>query len=422
MAARLLEIRRIALPVRPFDLGKASFDGGNFDGGRELRLSLGIGSGLSRRFGDPPGRLYAITDRGPNIPCDEASAILGLGADILCAGDGEAKIFPQPAFQPSIVTIEIAATRVRLAARLPLRDAKGLPLSGLPNPREGEAAPGIEQAFDTRGAPLDPDPGGVDTESVAAAADGTFWAGEEYGPSLLHIAADGTVMERIVPKGVGRFYKKAPYPVRERLPEVFARRRLNRGFEGLTLSPDGRHLHFMTQSALAHPDAGVTDWSRNIRLVTFDVKKREVECEHLYRLERPDAYRGDKGARRKDVKIGDMCSFGPYDLLVVERVENASKIFHIRLTADQRLAPEWLDLDRRPTLEETDGRALRKAQIPVLEKRLILDSDRDKGLPPKIEGLSWFDERTLVVIDDDDFGIKGARSAVHVLRFDEPLI
>lgn len=417
MAARLLEIRRIALPVRPFDIGKAEFQGG-----AELRLSLGVGSGLSRRFGDAPGRLYAITDRGPNIPCDEAAAILGQGAEVFCAGNGEAKIFPQPDFAPSIVTLEIAATRVRLAARLPLRDARGQTLTGLPNPREGEAAPGIEQAFDTAGAPLEFDPGGVDTESVAASADGTFWAGEEYGPSLLHIAADGTVMERIVPKGMGRFYKKAPYPVRERLPEIFARRRLNRGLEGLTLSPDDRHLFFMTQSALAHPDAGVAEWSRNIRLVTFDVRKREVECEHLYRLERPEAFRGDKGAKRKDVKIGDMCAFGPYDLLVVERVENASKIFHIRLTADQRLAPEWLDLDRRPTLEETDGRALRKQGVPVLEKRLILDSDRDKGLPAKIEGLSWFDERTLVVIDDDDFGIKGARSAVHVLRFDGPLI
>lgn len=415
MAARLTEIRRIALPVRPFDLGRVKI------GEAELRLSLGVGSGLSRRPGDPPGRLYAVTDRGPNIPCDEAAEILGQGADVMCQGDREAKIFPDPAFQPSIVALEIAATRVRLAARIGLVDGKGQALTGLPNPREDGADP-IEAAFDGEGQALAPDPGGVDTESVAASIDGTFWLGEEYGPSLLHVAADGTVIERIVPKGTLRHYRKAPYPVRERLPEVFARRRLNRGFEGLTLSPDGRFLHFMTQSALAHPGPEVALYSRNIRLVTFDVKRREVECCHLYRLDRPEFFRADKGAQRRHVKIGDMTSVGPYDLLVLERVENSSKIYHVRLTADERLAPDWLDFDRRPTLEETDGRQLRRQQVPILSKRLILDSDKEDGLPPKIEGLSWFDERTLVVIDDDDFAIRGARSSIHVLRFDGPLI
>lgn len=417
MPAKLIEIRRIALPIRPFDLGKIA--GAE---GRELRLSLGIGSGLSRRPGDPPGKLFAITDRGPNIPCDEASKILGSGADVLCAGDGDAKIFAIPDFQPSIISLDISAIRIRLAARIGLKDAKGEPITGLPNPRDPEHAREIEQAFDLKGNLLAGDPGGVDPEAIAAAQDGTFWIGEEYGPSLLHVAADGTVMERIVPKGVGKFYRKAPYPVRERLPEIWAKRRLNRGIEGLTLSPDGRYLHFVTQSPLEHPVPEVAKWSRNIRIVTFDVKKREIECEHLYRFERPAAFRSDPGADRKDVKVGDMTSVGPYDLLVVERVDRSSKIFHVRLTADMRLDPAWMDPERRPTLEETDGRALRRLGVPILEKRLIVDSDREPGLPAKLEGMTWIDERTLVVIDDDDFGIKDDRSAVHILRFDAPII
>lgn len=417
MPAKLIEIRRIALPIRSFDLGKVKAGEG-----RELRLSLGIGSGLSRRPGDPPGRLFAITDRGPNIPCDEASKILGQGADVLCAGDGDAKIFPQPAFQPSIVALDISAIRVRLAARIGLKDSRGDAITGLPNPRDPEHAREIEQAFTLDGSLIPPDPGGVDPEAIAAAQDGTFWVGEEYGPSLLHVAADGTVMERIVPRGVGRFYRKAPYPVRERLPEIWSKRRLNRGFEGLTLSPDGKHLHFVTQSPLEHPGPDVARWSRNIRIVTFDVKKREIECEHLYRFERPGSFRGDPGAQRKDVKVGDMTSVGPYDLLVVERVERSSKIFHVRLTADMRLDPSWMDAERRPTLEETDGRALRRQGVPVLDKRLIVDSDREPGLPAKLEGMTWIDERTLVVIDDDDFGIKDERCAIHILRFDGPII
>ncbi len=32
-----------------------------------LRATLGLGSGLTRRPGDPPGRLWALGDRGPNL-------------------------------------------------------------------------------------------------------------------------------------------------------------------------------------------------------------------------------------------------------------------------------------------------------------------------------------------------------------------
>ena len=40
--------------------------------GETLRLTLGVGSGLSRRPGDPPGRLWGLGDRGPNFKIDAA--------------------------------------------------------------------------------------------------------------------------------------------------------------------------------------------------------------------------------------------------------------------------------------------------------------------------------------------------------------
>jgi hypothetical protein len=51
----------------------------------------------------------------------------------------------------------------------------------------------MEPAFDLSGAPLAPSLSGGDTEGVAALADGTFRVADEYGPSILVVAADGVV-------------------------------------------------------------------------------------------------------------------------------------------------------------------------------------------------------------------------------------
>ena len=49
--------------------------------------------------------------------------------------------------------------------------------------------------LDGEGHRLAPDPGGVDPEALVRLADGTFWVGEEYGPSLLRVAADGRILD-----------------------------------------------------------------------------------------------------------------------------------------------------------------------------------------------------------------------------------
>ena len=38
----------------------------------QLRLTLGVGSGLAHRAGDPAGTIWAIGDRGPNLKIGQA--------------------------------------------------------------------------------------------------------------------------------------------------------------------------------------------------------------------------------------------------------------------------------------------------------------------------------------------------------------
>jgi hypothetical protein len=65
-----------------------------------LHVTLGVGSGLFRRASDPPGRVWAIGDRGPNIKIGPAIRDHGL-AHLAPLLDVEgAKVMPRPDLAP----------------------------------------------------------------------------------------------------------------------------------------------------------------------------------------------------------------------------------------------------------------------------------------------------------------------------------
>src|SRR5687768_10184356 len=67
-----------------------------------LRVTLGLGSGLARRPGDPPDRLWAIGDRGPNLKIRQAVEQYGLEHLRELADIDGAKIMPRPDIGPTI--------------------------------------------------------------------------------------------------------------------------------------------------------------------------------------------------------------------------------------------------------------------------------------------------------------------------------
>ena len=81
----------------------------------------------------------------------------------------------------------------------------------------------------------------MDTEGVAALSDGGFWVGEEYGPSLVLADAAGRIVRRLVPHGAA--IAEGDRYIEDLLPEIAARRHLNRGFEGVAVSPSEERLY-----------------------------------------------------------------------------------------------------------------------------------------------------------------------------------
>jgi hypothetical protein len=385
------------------------------------RLSVvrGIGSGLARRPGDPPGTFWAAGDRGPNLKIGVAVERFGLGHLATHRARKGTKVMPCPEIGPAMSELRIHGDTVVLVRTLPLRNSAGRPLSGLPTP--GTEAAIIEPAVTIDGASIPADAAGADTEGIAAAADGSFWIGDEYGPSLLHVSPDGTVLERRVPRGLEHFFADAGYPVRGTLPAIAALRQLNRGFEGLALSADSAALYLAFQSPLAHPNEDAHRRARHVRILQMDIASGEVTAQFLYPLDLPESFRRDLAQgdfERSDLKISELVMLRENRLLVLERGSATTKLYAVTLDADRAVPRAHLDPATRPTLEELSALDRVRPGIPVLEKTPIFTTDDFPEMDADLEGLILLSSRTLLLVNDNDFGVEDV--ATRFWRIDLP--
>ncbi len=139
----------------------------------------------------------------------------------------------------------------------------------------------------------------MDPEGLVRLADGSFWVAEEFGPSLLQVAADGTVLKRLVPQGLQNDFKDADYEVVPSLRPFSVYRAQNRGFEALALSPDEKFLYAMLQGPLANPDIETGRRSRHVRLWKIARETGEVGGQYLYQSDDVSSYTGDADGRER---------------------------------------------------------------------------------------------------------------------------
>lgn len=381
-----------------------------------MRLSRSLTSGLARRPGDPPGVFWGVGDRGPNIKPRDAVRRYGL-ADLAPLGEIDgAKVMPRVDAGPALARFRLHADRVELVQWLALRDPQGKPLPGLAPPALAGAE--HEPLYSIHGNLLSPDPDGADTEGLAALPDGRFWIGEEYGPSLLLVDADGTAQRRLVPAGMGALYAASAIPTDPVLPAIAAARKLNRGFEALALSPDGNVLALAFQSPLAHPDRAAHEQSDLVRLWTLDATSGALIAEYAYPLDPPEAFRRDCTAgpvARSDIKVSEIAFAPDGSLLVLERVTLSTRLHRVRLVPGNGLAPCWIDLGQRPSLEQVGTAEAGGQGIALLGKELVVSTDDLPQVCGDLEGLLVLDADRLLLASDSDYGIEGAQTQFWVV-------
>lgn len=387
-----------------------------------LSISRGLGSGLARSVADPPGTVWAIGDRGPNLKVKAAIKHCGLEALAPLKDVDGAKIMPCLGHGPALVELRVENDIVTLVRALPLLGGDGRPVSGLPPP----ASPHSEQEpiFSLDGERLGTDPSGIDSEGIAALADGSFFIGDEYGPSLVRADRDGRILFRWVPAGTEAYFEEATYPVEGVLPAIAAARRLNRGFEALALSADERSLFIAFQSPLAHPDRAAHERGGHVRIWRLDVATGALLAEYLYPLDPPAAFGRDLAQGRVeagDVKVSEAFMLDDRRMVLLERVSASTKFYSVDLGPAYELPPRFSDPATRPTIEQMDGERLAEAGIVPLTKILIFDTDRAPEICGDLEGAILLSPRELLLVNDNDFGVEGVETQFWRVRFERPI-
>lgn len=329
-------------------------------------LHVGGFSGLIYEGQNPKNgahKYITVTDRGPNTDPVEIKG-------------QEKRPFLMPEYNPEIVYFEADSKdlSLKITARLPILSPKGKPIHGLPNTTTDE------DPIDVKGNPLSKDLEGLDIEGITLDPEGNFWLCEEYRPSILKVSRAGKILKRYVPKDslspedLKKIKKLwGAETVEDILPAEFAKRRINRGFEGIV---------FHQGKLIAALQSPIKKGETEILWLEFDPIAKRSKI-YKYPLSDP-----------KVDKIGDLAS-DTNQVLVIEQNSETGKKSVKKIYAVSGF-------------EKNDDNIEGK----ILKKKLLIDlgnlPDFDKKFDhEKLEGLALISPEMLAVLHDNDFGLSG---------------
>jgi hypothetical protein len=148
----------------------------------------------------------------------------------------------------------------------------------------------------------------LDAEAIALNADGSFFVSDEYGPYIYRFSPQGKMFGAIRPpdafipkrKGVTNFSSNNPGPGASKpdpLNPEFGRQN-NQGLEGMSVTPDGKMLVAILQSATRQDGGDKPETRDHTRILFYDVAdlaNPKLVREHVVVL--PN-FKDDQGRRR----------------------------------------------------------------------------------------------------------------------------
>ncbi|ROZ77414.1 esterase-like activity of phytase family protein [Ramlibacter sp. WS9] len=404
--------------------------------------AYGSGLAFKSRLADGTLEFYAITDRGPN---GDGPKVPNTGSSLcLARADGtcDAKFFPAPSFAPSIGVVTVGAGGAVLKSSMPIRVSANVKATGLPYAAgqlgsSGEAPLTDNIKYESATAATFATTG-LDTESIVVdAARNALWVSDEYGPFIVKIdPATGVILKKYGASIPAGSTMTASVGITTVLPSVLAKRRANRGMEGLALEVATGKLHGFLQSPLtdlsaagapasgtyvAPAGSGCVDGGTGKRVERYARFARWVEFNPDTETSKMYAYPINcadyQDNRTGNAKLGDMVSLGGGKFIVIEqgaapggKVFNKLMLVEIASATDISKAefnPETSDLEKSSMAgAAVNGSADYVTAVTPLKKTLLLDLNAAGWLAEKAEGLALVDATTLALTNDDDFGLR----------------
>jgi hypothetical protein len=259
---------------------------------------------------------------------------------------------------------------------------------------------------------------------------GHLLVSDEYGPSLLEINRAGQVVRRY-PTPANLLPRNAATGVVNFANDVGndAGKRTNRGFEGLAISPDGRTVYAMRQSAMLDEGGGSGVFNR---IVAFDTRTARATAQYAYRMAGSSQGRG----------ISALVALNDHEFLVLERnnrglgvdatlgsgpgdwnkkvfrisLTGATDVSHIDLDAPDAVfnpvsksAAPWLDLAASASLADPSVAALGGVSPEKWEGLAI---------GPRLRDGSWL----VLAGTDNDYSVTQNGSPVQLDVYFKPMV
>jgi hypothetical protein len=326
----------------------------------------GIGSGLAfeQQLNSGDFYLLSISDRGPNIEGPKfkfPQKKRQVKNNKFKLKKLETKIFPEPEYIPKIyrIKVSLAQKTATVVKSTEISDLNGSKYHGLP-PTYSLKHP--EVALNSSLLAIKSKQAGIDPEGIDFSPKGDLWICDEYGPSIYRIDPDnGKVITELSPASG--------------LPAILHHRRANRGFEGITVTPNGK-VFAVVQSSLNYDSTKFVnkttfrnDENSVVRLISYNPVSKLV---NEYYLAIPKQFSKDY----EEFKIGDIKAINNNEFIILSTWNDKVEIRKFKLSSDIITTSVLVDL-------RAEGWNYKKAE------GLVLLSDK----------------KTLIVINDDDFQV-----------------
>ena len=340
---------------------------------------VGIGSSLSFKGISPNGSMlfYTITDRGFNMPLPNST------------NGHTLQMFIDPQFSPFIGVIEVSSKKTAKLISVSYLTINGERVSGIPPLDNGKGSK-KEVAVDPNYNTIKSNRTGIDCESFDYDKKrDCFWVGEEYGPTVYQFTAK-----------TGNYIKK--FSPTQGLPEILNHRQENKGFEALTVMPNGKLL--IALEGTLNINGETKNSALFIRLIELDPTTGKT---------RMFAYPFEQGLYNESMnaKIGDLAAIDDNHFLLIEQGKKDKEKMHNAIySIDISDATDISDmkLPNGKELEYASAQELTKTtKVKMVKKKLIVDPNAHGWVPEKMEGLAIIDAKRIAIMNDNDFGAYG---------------
>jgi hypothetical protein len=344
---------------------------------------------------------WICTDRGVNV--DAANANLSA-----CRPTYD-KIYGFPSYTPKIFRVRLSGDSVQILQTIALKRPSGTAATGVLNPTDFGSTVAEVASTDTVkdctnfAIKITPkDIWAIDAEGLVVDANGYFWICEEGGPTIWKVNANGVVVKRFTPYA----NLSGAQPQDVLIDTAFKYRKNNRGFEGISITPNGK-IYAIIQSPILYPTKAVGEASRVHRILEIDPTTNNTKM-FVYLNDGIIGASGANQIRLRDWKIGDMAAINDTTFLVLEAAlrgtTDVKRMYHIIISNATAINSGLYSGVTVEALIDSVGLA-NNGIVPV--KKILFMDLLANGWPAsleKAEGLAIINDSTIAIGNDNDYG------------------